>query len=311
MPPRQYIGRVQNFTPLPFGLLSSLGDRIQTPSEPHWQSGVTYEPLCTATKSATGTTYEECYAVTGSGISPAIPPPSKVATGGLGERGATSFTVYAEVDCSAPGFWDRAEAIVSEMLTQSEQWQVERALWTGIAAGQPVVFPHLAANASVADTTGAVLQTVATQVSGGATFDVVEGIGALEAALADCYDGVGVLHVPRILAPALAHYGLLIQEGPRYRTPNGNIVVLGAGYRGTGPDGSTTDGAVWVYATGAVFIYRSTPTVFPRGTTLDRSENSMEALAERTYLVGWDCCHHGVKISTGGVITGGFGSSGA
>lgn len=302
--PRLYVDQRPTFTPLPFGLLSSLGTEIRTPTDPHWQLGVTYEPLC----GASSTTYEECFTVTGSGLSPAGAPPLKTDTGGLDKRGATAFTVFSEVDCSAPGFWQRAEETVAQLLTQSEQWQVERAIWTGQTAGHPAVYPRLAANAEVVEPgTGIVMQLAAGVVTG-AALDVVEGIGRLEASLSDCYDGVGILHVPVELAPAMANANLLVREGPRYRTPKGSIVVLGAGYPGTAPDGLQPVGSVYVYATGALMILRSRPTVMPLRSTLDRSKNTVKAIAERTYVIGWDCCLHAVNITLGGVVSGTFNS---
>jgi hypothetical protein len=278
-------------------LLSTLTPELRSPADPHWQAGVTYEPLC----GGSGTTFEECFSVTGVGFAP--PTASKVDTGGLDRRGATAFTVYDRVDCSAPGFWERAEEVVGELLTETEQWQVERTFWTGVAGGQTVVFPHLAANAPVLDESGIVLQTAAVTVTG-AALDVVEGLGRLESTVADCYSGVAVIHVPRTLAPALANAQLLVRDGTRYRTHNGNLVVLGAGYRGTAPDGSTPSGSAWVYATGAMFIYRGRPVILPIRDSVDRAENTINAIAERTYVIGWDCCHVGVNLSTGGIITG-------
>ena len=303
---RRYVA-APAFTPLPFGLLSTLGSETRSPSsDVHFGLGVTYEVICGLGAS----TYNKCISVTGSGLATPPLPPSKTASNTLTARGATPFAVYTEIDCSAPGFWDRAEASAEEALARVEGYQVEKTLWTGAANGVTVMFPHLAANAQVLDEDGIVLQTAAVQVTGAAILDVVEGIGALEYALANCYEGVGVIHVPRNLAPHLAFANLLVREGPRYRTPNGNIVVLGAGYAGTGPDGTLTAGSTWVYATGMPFIYRDQARVLPVGQSIDRGRNTVKAIAERTYVIGWDCCHFAVRISSGGITTGAaFGAS--
>ena len=54
-----------------------------------------------------------------------------------------------------------------------EPWQVERAFWTGVAAGRNVVWPHLAANAVVLDSQGVVfgkrLKNQGGEIYGGAT----------------------------------------------------------------------------------------------------------------------------------------------
>jgi hypothetical protein len=293
------------FSTLPFGLLTALPEYIRSPTDPHWQAGVNYESIC----GTSSTTYDDCLVVTGSGIGQPVPPsPAKADTGtDLIKRGATAFTVYTEVDCSAPGFWERAEDVVGVAITRNEEFQVEQAFWTGVAGGQTAVFPHLAANAQILDESSILIQTAATQVSGGATFDIVEGLGRLEAAIAGCYDGVAIIHVPMSLNPAMVSNFLIARDGPRYRTANGNIVVFGAGYRGTpptDPSGTVPANSAWIYATGSLFIYRSGVTVFPRQESIDRAENTVKAIAERTYVIGWDCCHYAVQISLGGYPTG-------
>lgn len=294
-----------SFTPLPYGLLSSLWDQVRRPDDPHWTSGVTWESVC----AQGGTTYDECWAVTGTGAAPAAG--TKASTTSITRRGALPFTVYAEIDCSAVGFWDRAQDLVSDALTQSEQWQVENAIWTGQAGGQPVVWPRLASNAPfVEPTSGITLGLGATVVSGNsAAMDLVEGWGLLEQALADCYDGVGVIHAPRNLIAQAVHSNLIEDEGNRYRSAGGNLVVFGAGYRGTSPSGTATSGQTWIYATGAMFVYRGPQQIIPVRASFDRAENTIKQMTERTYLVGWDCCQLGVNISTGGIVTGAVGSA--
>lgn len=304
--PRRYVEPPAS-AGLPYGLLSALGPEIRNPGDRHWQLGATYESFCPLGS----TTYDECIAVSGTGSARPAPPPAKVETTTRSVRGATSFTVFAEVDCSAPGFWNNNPGQVAERaLALTEEYQVERAFWTGTAGGAAVVYPHLAASAAVTDESGTVLQTAAvTVVSGSAALDVVEGIGRLEAELAACYNQVGVIHVPRVLGPALAEANLLVREGTRYRTPGGNLVVLGSGYLGTSPAGVASDASAWVYATGGMFIYRSAVEVMPPRSTVNRANNDVRALVERTYLLGWECCHLAVNISTGGVVTGTAGAA--
>lgn len=298
--PRTYVS-ASAFTPLPFGLLSALRPAIRTPGDQHWQAGISYETVC----AQGGTTYDECFAVTGTGGAAPVPPSTKAATTAIARRGATAFTVYAELDCTAPGFWERSDQMINEAFTQSEQWQVEHAFWTGLAGGQPTVFPHLASNTTLEDGAGFTLQTSATPVSGlSGPLDIVEGLGALEAAMADCYDGVGVIHAPRNLIAPMVEARLVERDGDRYVTAGGNIVVFGAGYRGTSPSGASVSGQTWMYGTGAVFIYRSPTYTFNGRDSLDRNENTLKMMVERNYLVGWDCCHFAVNISSGGVVTG-------
>jgi hypothetical protein len=297
---RQFV-EPPSFTARSFGLLDVLD--IRSPRDPHWQNGVTYESVC----GLADTTFDDCVTVTGSGVGQPVPPspPKADTTGGLNRRGATPFTVFAEVDCSVPGFFDRAELTVETLLTHTESWQVERTFWTGVAGGQSVVFPHLAANAVVTDESNVTLQTAATSVTGsGVVLDVVEAVGLLEQQMADCYVGVPVIHATVRMAAQLAEANLLVRDGPRYRTPAGSLVVLGGGYRGTGPDGTSAFGSEWMYATGAMFAYRGRWRVIPATQSIDRAENTVKAIAERTYVIGWECCHLAARVTTGGVIAG-------
>jgi hypothetical protein len=299
--PRTYVS-APAFTPLPFGLLSALSTSIRNPSDAHWQAGVNYEAVC----ALGGTTYDECFAVSGTGGNGAVgPPPSKASTTEITRRAATPFTVFLEIDCSAPGFWDRSDEMINAAFTQAEQWQVEYAFWTGFAANQPVVYPHLTADTQIVDDNGFLLQTAAAPVSGiSGPLDIVEGLGALEAALADSYDGIGVIHAPRNLIAPMADAMLIVLDGSRYRTVGGNTVVFGAGYRGTSPAGTSAPGETWMYATGAPFIYRSPTYTFQGREGLDRNDNTLKRMVERNYLLAWDCGHAAVNISTGGIITG-------
>lgn len=305
--PRDYV-EGPSFTPLPHGLLSALASEIRTPIDTHWEGGVTYETLCGAGDS----TYDECFAVSGVGaVATPAPPAAKSYTASIDKRGATSFTVYAEVDCSAPGFWDRAEESAEDALRQSEQYQVEYALWTGRANGATVVFPHLAASTAIVDDNGYTLQTAAVLVTGGNVLDVVEALGRVEGELASCYNGVGVIHVPRALAATFQNASLIIPDGTRYRTVNGNIVVFGSGYTGSSPKGVSDTSLMWIYATGMPFIYRSPVRIFRSKTILDRATNTMYAIAERTYVIGWNCCHIGASVTLGGIPAGASGTPGA
>lgn len=277
---RQLIDLPTVFTALPYGLW----DTIQTPSSDgsHWQNGVTWIERC-----PTGdTTYDECLSVTGVGAPPE--PPAKTANIEQNIRGALPFTVHAEFECSPVGLGS-AEAIASDALARVEQTQIETAFWTGTAGGQPVVFPHLAADTEVLDG-DVVLQPVASPAVTGA--DVAQALGALEQELADCYKGQGVIHVPRAALPTLDAWGLARADGNgRLVTLAGNLVVAGTGYTGSGPDGTTpAAGTTWIYATGAAWGYRSDPYVSQLPDSLDRTSNTLRMQAERTYVIGFSCC---------------------
>jgi hypothetical protein len=267
------------FTALPYGLW----DTIQHPAPPsHWQQGVTWIERC-----PTGdTTYDECLSVTGTGA----PPEPGVKTSNVEQttRGATPFTVYAEFECSPVGLTDAA-TVAEDALARVEQQQVEAAFWTGTAGGQAIVFPHLAADAEVLDAQDIVLQPTASPAVTGA--DVAHALGELEADLADCYSGQGLIHVPRHALPTLAAWNLVTERDGRLYTTGGNLIVVGGGYTGSGPDGTApAAGTAWIYATGAAFGYRSDVFFTDVRDSLDRSANTLSMIAERTYVLGFTCC---------------------
>ena len=276
---RQLIELPTTFTSLPYGLWDSL--QTPGPDGAHWQQGITWEDRC-----PTGdTTYDECLAVTGTGAPPE--PPAKTANVVQESRGATPFTVYARFDCSPIGLGD-AQTVAQDALARVEQLQVEEAFWTGVAGGQAVVFPHLAADTENLDGE-IVLQPVATPVVTGA--DVATALGLLEQELAECYAGQGLIHVPRSVLPTLAAWNLIEVVDGRLVTTAGNLVVAGGGYSGTGPDGvAPADGTTWIYATGAAWGYRSNVFFSQVRDSLNRSSNTLQMLAERNYLIGFECC---------------------
>lgn len=287
--------RPPNFTPLQYGLLS-----VAQPVDdldPHWQLGVQYQPTpCDSALITLG----QCPSVTGFG--------KDSSSDGLPARGAQPFTLYASTPCSPVGFWATAEAEATAAFLAGEARALERAFWSGVVdtpSGE-LVYPHLAADTAVFDGTGFVnLQQVATIVVTGV--DIVEGLGALEGALADCYGGVGAIHAPR---EALAHFAanyLVRPVGQQLQTFGGIPIAFGAGYDGSGPDGSAAPaGSAWIYATGAISMRRnpSITITSDREAALDRSVNTLQLIAERTYVIGWDCCLLAVQVSLGGVVSG-------
>lgn len=277
------------FTSLPYGLWDAVQSR--TADNPHWQQGVTWIERC-----PTGdTTYDECLAVTGTGAPPE--PGAKTANVDQTYRGATPITVFTDFVCNPVGIGDAA-TVAADALARIEQQQLETAFWTGTSGGQTVVFPHLAANAEVLDVQDIVLQSAATTVVTGV--DVVRGLGELEQELADCYAGQGIIHVPRSALATLTAQNLLEERDGRLYTKAGNLVVVGGGYTGTGPDGSApAAGTMWIYATGAVFGYRGDVQVTSPRDSIDRSANTLSMIAERTYVLGFECCLLAAHITLG------------
>jgi hypothetical protein len=287
-----------SFTPLP----NFLWDAAQHPGTdgPHWQQGVTWQDLC----GGASTVMEECIAVTGTGGTPAAQG-SMASTSLLSNRGATPFTVYAEFDC-APVGQDYLTDKAADALARNEAYQVSRAFWTGTAGSsggtaQTTVWPHLAANTTLDDAQGIRLQTAASPlVTGGE--DAAVALGQIESSLAQCYGGQGVIHIPYTALPTFTSRMLILPESPTgpLRTLAGNLVVPGTGYTGSSPAGAApAAGTAWIYATGAVFGYRSDVFVRPFPGTFDRAENTVKYMASRTYLFGFECCHYAALVTLG------------
>jgi hypothetical protein len=286
------------FTPAGYGLLS-VAEPASDAADTHWRNGVQFQPTYCGVALDTA-----AVCVTGGVSKSALP-------NGIPIRGADPFGVYAWLDCSPVGYSpDQWRDMTTRALTNNEAAKVERVFWTGAVQGG-TVYPHLAANTAVSEGTSGVgqvvsLQTAASVVVTGAV-DVVEAVGLLEGAMAGCYGGTPVIHVPRKAVAMLAAWGLVVRDGPRLRTPAGSLLAAGLGYPGTGPDGTDpAAGTGWLYATGAVKYWRSPVELTGQNPAdwVGRAKNDQTLIAERTYVVGWDCCHFAVPVSLGGDITG-------
>lgn len=295
------------FTSSRYGLLSVV--ERATVAGSHWQNGVTWSSYCNVDGMG-ASTYDECIATTGAPDGPVPEPSPKEPTVEHVLRGATPFTPLTRFDCAPVGN-EEAQQIATAALARTEEWQVERAFWTGVVDGHTLVFPHLAANAEVVGVDDALLQPVASPVvTGGAPLDPASALGLLEEALAGCYGGVGVVHVPVRLLPTLVAWELVHpvggrdvgsgQFGRQLQTTSGNLVAVGNGYPGTGPDGTDPGPtAAWMYATGRVFMLRSNVKITPFTSAVNREVNTLEMIAERTYVLGYDCCLLAVQVSLG------------
>lgn len=285
------------FTAPSFDLLST-ATPLDLPAN-RWKMGITWEPLCPESSG----TYDPCTAVVDNAEAPgeateAPAPLEKAATTDWQVRGATAFTAYSRIDCSPVGQWDQLSPTNQQALIRSESRFVETTFWSGVAGGQTIVFPHLAADSEVSDGED-LLQPAATVVEA-TPQTIAVGLGMLEDAMRDCYPGVATIHMPIRLAALAAEANLIApRSGVMYTTTIGSKVVIGD-YPGTAPDGTTTAGTTWLYATGEVFFARDRePTRFRPVDSFDRAVNTVEMLAERTYVIGWDCCLTTIPILNG------------
>lgn len=281
---RQYIDvSGYSFASSRYGLLS-VAD-VSTPGDTRWQNGVEFQPIACDTALVTR---NSCL----TDITTKVPTVT-----GSPAFGADPFTVYSWVGCSLVGT-PRAEyeRRTTEALARGEGRGVEDVFWTGNANGESVL-PHLAENTTTVED-GVVLQTAASPVTTGSAVDVVTAVGLLEGELAQCYGGEGVLHVPATAVAHLADRGQLIQDGDMLRTWYGNRVAVYASNNRQGPTGvNPAAGQYWFYATGPVTVLRSNVFLTPFAESIDRSKNNVVQIAERTYIIKWDCCHLAAQVA--------------
>lgn len=123
-----------------------------------------------------------------------------------------------------------------------------------------------------------------------------EGIALANEAIARSGVGFGVIHMSAFFAEVLqANYAFVKWNDGTLRTINGNLVVIGNGYDGVGPDGTggpadTSHATEWIYVTDPLEIYREPEAnIFPRtlAEATDKPLNAVTYRAERAYAIGW------------------------
>lgn len=144
-----------------------------------------------------------------------------------------------------------AVAEAEAALAAGEEFAAESALWTAMLFETPVA----SASPSAA-------------------------LGAVEAELGRNYHGTGVIHMDRFMGTMLATH--LVKSGSQLTTALGTPVVVGGGY----DLAATEAGAHTIYGTGAVVVRRG---VIETVDAMDRDVNDLYVLAERSYVVAWDC----------------------
>lgn len=255
-------------TPLPYGLFSTFTWR---PNGDRWESGVEWERQICDPVEGIGQAY--CDPADTIGL------PKDLSRNGQGSGEATPFTVYGHFNCSPVGFTvDEAQRRATAHLESREGQRVERAFWTGDLGNTPN------------------LQSDVVTI-GAAAVSVREGLAALETYIGAEYGSLGVIHMTRGAALVAAGLGLLTTTGGRLLTAVGTPVAAGAGYPGTGPGVTAVPDPIptdlsWAYVTAPVFGYRSDAFSSSNrsGDLFDRASNDLYAIAERSYLLGFDDC---------------------
>lgn len=267
--------------PLPFGLFSILP--WTDTGDVHWLNGVQWESVGCSPASGIG---DPSCTPDGSGNTQATGLP-KVFNVGSQNASAGVFTVYGDYKCSPFGHGDDltfAQERANQSLLAREEARVEQALWSGDLGNKPS------------------FQGATDLTPGGGAVSPIVALATLEKYLGSVYGSLGVIHVGRGAVNYLGQNQAIVAVGSRLFTRLGTPVVAGSGYTNTSPTGSTpASGEHWAYATPAIFGKRSE--VFTsserRGDLLDRNTNDLYAIAERSYLVGFDNCGVGAIRFTG------------
>jgi hypothetical protein len=242
--------------PLPFGLFSVINFNQGVDDDVHWQGG--------------GATWEfldpdgaEVLAVGGPNNvdgSPAFGVPKDLSSVDQTWMGtATPFSVYGTFKVSPVAYNpELANFRALQVLTSFEEKQAENQFWTGAAGNEPNLTD------GVTDLGARTLQ---------------DSIGVLEDFIASTYGSLGAIHMSRKNATDLANTQILDSSGSVLKTRLGTPVVAGAGY----PD-DKVKGTPALFGMRSEVFFSNTPT----NPVLDTTNNDLYALAERSYLIGFD-----------------------
>jgi hypothetical protein len=202
----------------------------------------------------------------------------------------TPFVAYLGIDCPLVGYTlDEFETSVRNGFLANEQRLVEQAFWSGEFGNSPSLAGTAEDPSDCVDLT-----------PGAGALSIVGGVSALEDYLGSNYGGVGVIHAPRKVAAFAAADTQIERSGARLTTTLGTRWAFGGGYAvNTGPDGVVAPaGEAWLYATGAVTIYRSEVFVNPDElrAAFDTRTNQVHILAERKYVITRECACAAVRV---------------
>jgi len=177
------------------------------------------------------------------------------------------FTVYVLNDDSVPGQTledHRANTILR--LTNGEQYAVERELADRLFTAVPAPLDMTGFGDNPAFVLGHVEQQLAAQ-----------------------YQGLGIIHMSRRTAVLLGDSHLRMQ-GQTLTTILGTPVILNAAID---PPTSPANGDITIYGTGPLVMYQGQ--IDTNQFAIDRAVNKVCYVAQRDYVLGWDCAAVGAK----------------
>lgn len=265
--------------PLPYGLFSV--SEMHDAGPGHWQQGVEWEPVvCGPAALYPCPTCVQNATVTS---------PAKAYVGPAASDFAAPFTVYGSFHCSPIGNWDRAEERARELLSYGEERAVEQAIADGTVHNSKAL-----QDATTVDITPVP----------GTPVTLAQGLAILEAYIGAHGAGQGViLGNRREILLSNADGGLIyVEENVPLATLLGTPVAAVSGYAGrVGPNNVAAGaGNAWLFALGsAPRIWRSDVFLTSgREASLKTATNDLQVLAERTYVVGWDCFTAGILVAS-------------
>lgn len=218
----------------------------------HWRAGVVWESQACV---AGAVTQGPC-------IDPGSWPIELVRGACSTPQTAEPFTIYVYNTDSIPGYTlEQHMNQTIERLVNNEQRLVEYAtvgnIGTCVAAAGPGYTFDLSA------------------------YDPLFALGYVEQWLTLNYGGTGVIWLDRQTTTIL--WENLRVEGSRLVTTNGTPVISHSGTLVTSPPQTTAT----IYATGTPVMYRGDIDV--REAAIDKAINEVSYVAQRDYVVGWDC----------------------
>lgn len=280
--------------PVPYGSLvaSAITPPQSVVNDPHWYGGVRYRGrLCDAGELHDPCDSEASTAITGPGLVHFQP-----------------YTVEVPYVCSTGGFQTagyQEETRNALILNQSRL--IEAEFWTGDkATAEAGDFSDNVFLASGSDVT--TLGDIRGGAAGDTTaYDAVSAFGGLEQETIRMLGGArAMIHVPILLLSYLVALDLVEREGNILVTKLGSIVVAGAGYDGSAPNGDdATTTSMWAYGTGVVTLWLSDIMVFPGDISqaVTTSNNDVTYRASRFAATTLDACGIvGARFDTTDVI---------
>lgn len=264
---------------LPFGLFS-VATMVPSDQDPHWQAGVQWESVACGPSGI----YSDC--------SCNFPATTKTYVAGTPLVVATPFTVYGSFSCSPIGRQDDAFDRARAHLYAGEERAVELAIAT------QTTHTSQALNSTTTVDITPVIAAVHTPVT------VSQGVAMLESYIGAHASGQGVILANRREVTLMGRDHVLLDPKPsdsvlytKLLTPIGAM----GGFDGkTGPSATAAAvGNAWLFALGGRPIVRRSDVLMVTGQledSLNRSNNNLNILAERTYVVGWDCFTAAIEV---------------